>query len=125
MRQDRLVSPVLRPPSSLLLLVGREDFAPPSSFGGRVCAATADCVAVAVRSVVDGPTTASIVPSADVSQLQDLGEFTLESEGQVSLRDLHFREHDAIGVDPGLVHVRVWGNHDSEPDEIVFVVRPQ
>ena len=119
------MSPTLRPPSSLLLLVGREDFAPPSSFGGTICAATPDCIAVAVRSVVDGPTTVTLAPSADVSLLQALGEFTIESEGQVSLRDLHFREHDSIGVDPGLVQVSVFGNDGSEPDEIVFVVRQQ
>ena len=115
--------PSLRPAHSIVLLVGREDYTPPTSFGGAACAATIDCVAVGTLSPVDGPTSVSVAPSAP-DHLRPLGEFTIESEGQVSLRDVFHREHDAMGVEPGYVEVRVLGNHPTEPDELVFVVRP-
>ena len=74
-------------------------------------------------SPVDGCTSVSVAPSAP-DHLRPLGEFTIESEGQVSLRDVFHREHDAMGVEPGYVEVRVLGNHPTEPNELVFVVRP-
>jgi hypothetical protein len=123
MRQDQRVSPRVRPPNSLLLLVGREEFVPPTSFAGAMCAATSDCIAVGVRSPDTGPTSARVVPSADGSQLAVLGEFTIESEGLVSLRDMYYREYDAMGVEPGFVHVKVLGNDASEPDDVIFVVQ--
>ena len=115
------MSPMIEPPSSLLLVVGREDFTPPTTFGGRACAATVDCIAVGVRSVADGPTLASFAESTSPG-LVVLGRFTVESEGLLSLRDVHHREHDACGVEPGLVDVTVLGDVDAEPGEVVFVV---
>ena len=87
--------PSIRPPHSIVLLVGREDFTAPTSFDGAVSTATVDCVAVAAQSPVDGPTEVSVVPAAR-DGLVDLGTFTIESEGLVSVRDLTFREHDAM-----------------------------
>ena len=123
MRHDRTV-PSLRPPHSIVLLVGREDYTPPASFGGATCTATLDCIAVATLSPVDGPTTVSVVPTAGDRELVVLGELTIESEGQVSVRDVFHRDHDAMGVEPGPVEVRVLANTAVEPDEVVFVVRP-
>ena len=124
MRHDHLV-PSIRPPHSIVLLVGREDYTAPTSFDGATCVATADCVAVATLSPVDGPTAVSVVPTAAREhELVTLGEFTLESEGQVSVRDVVHRDHDAMGVEPGYVEVRVLANDAVAPDEVVFVVRP-
>ena len=118
------MSPSIRPPHSIVLLVGREDHAAPTAFGGAACIATADCIAVATLSPVDGPTVVSVAPTADKPGFVSLGEFTIESEGQVSVRDAFFREHDAMGVEPGYVEVRVLANNAVAPDEVVFVVRP-
>jgi hypothetical protein len=107
-----------------VLLVGREDYTAPTSFGGATSIATADCIAVATLSPVDGPTVVSVVPQADQPGLVTLAEYTIESEGLVSVRDVFHREHDAMGVDPGYVEVRVLANDAVEPDEVVFVVRP-
>ena len=106
-----------------MLLVGREDYSPPTSFAGSPCVGTVDCVAVATLSPVDGPTTVSVAPSARPG-LVTLGDFTIESEGQVSVRDVFHREHDAMGVEPGHVVVRVLADDADEPTEVVFVVRP-
>ena len=114
----------MTPPNSLVLLVGREEFSVPGSFGGTVCAATIDCIAVGVRSSADGSSLVSLAPTAPGSALSTLGEFTIESEGLISLRDVYFREHDAMGVEPGLVHVTVLGNDVAGPDEVLFVVQP-
>lgn len=124
MRHDRAVSPSIRPPHSIVLLVGREDYDAPTSFGGATCTATADCVAVATLSPVDGPTSVSVAPPGDRPGLVTLGDFIIESEGQVSVRDVFHREHDAMGVEPGHVEVRVLGDDAEEPREVVFVVRP-
>ncbi len=118
------MSPTIRPPHSIVLLVGREDYSAPTSFGGSPCVATDDCIAVATLSPVDGATTVSVAPSVGERPLLTLGEFTIESEGQVSVRDVFHREHDAMGVEPGYVHVRVVADSANEPDEVVFVVRP-
>lgn len=107
-----------------MLLVGREDYTAPASFGGATCIATPDCIAVATLSPVDGPTTVSVVPTAGDRELVMLGDFTIESEGQVSVRDVFHRDHDAIGVEPGHVSVQVMANAAVEPDEVVFVVPP-
>ena len=107
-----------------MLLVGREDYTAPTSFGDATCTATTDCVAVATLSPVDGPTLVSVAPTADRPGLVSLGDFTIESEGQVSVRDVFHRDHDAMGVDAGYVEVRVLANDAVAPDEVVFVVRP-
>ena len=123
-RDDHRVSPSIRPPHSIVLLVGREDFTAPTSFGDATSIATTDCIAVATLSPVDGPTLVSVAPSADRSGLVTLGEYTIESEGLVSVRDVFHREHDTMGVESGYVEVRVLANDSLEPDEVVFVVRP-
>ena len=111
----------VEPPSSVLIVVGREDFTPPSSFGGGACAATDDCIVIAVREVEDGPTRLSM-SVASPSGLTRLGDFRLQSEGLVGVRDLSFREHEAIGVGPGWADVTIWGNDEREPSEIVVQV---
>ena len=111
----------VEPPHSVLIVVGREEFTPPSSFGGGACAATDDCIVVAVRDVEDGPTTLSMSVTAPAA-LTRLGEFRLLSEGLVGVRDLSFREHEAVGVDPGWATVTVWGDAEQEPSEIVVQV---
>lgn len=97
------------------LLVGREDFTPPSTFSGAICVATHDCVAVGVLSVDDGPTRATLSSSAESSStdLVKLGDFSIESEGLVSVRDVYNREYVAGGVEPGTVQVTVLGNDES------------
>ena len=107
-----------------MLLVGREDYTAPTSFGEAPSVATTDCIAVATLSPVDGPTFVSLAPTADQPGLVTLGDYTIESEGLVSLRDVFHREHDAMGVEAGNVEVRVLANDALAPDEVVFVVRP-
>ena len=109
------------PPSSVLIVVGREEFTPPSSFGGGACAATDDCIVIAVREVEDGPTTLSMSVAAP-SGLIRLGDFRLLSEGLVGVRDLGFREHEAVGVNSGWATVTVWGDAEQGPSEIVVQV---
>lgn len=118
------MSPMIEPPNSVLLLVGREEFTPPQTFAGAACAATSDCIAVGVLSVDDGPTLASFAQAPDTSELVTLGQFSIESEGQLSLRDVYNREYESFGVDAGSVHVTVLGNDVSEPCEVRFFVRP-
>ena len=123
MRQNEAVSPTIQPPNSVLLLVGREEFTPPPTFAGEACAATLDCIAVGVLSVDDGSTLASFAQAREPS-LAILGEFTIESEGHLSLRDVYNREYDSIGVDAGAVRVTVMGNDRSEPSKVRFIVGP-
>lgn len=114
---------LVEPPSSVLLLVGREDFSPPTTFGGRTAVATHDCVAVTVQPVDDGPTSVTLSPEAAAPGLVRLGEFEVESEGLLSLRDVHSREYDAMGVDAGPCVVVVWGDDETEPGRVAFEVR--
>lgn len=115
---------MIEPPNSVLLLVGREEFTPPATFAGATCVATSDCIAIGVRSVGDGPTLVAFAEAMDTSGLVTLGEFTIESEGQLSLRDVYNREYDARGVDAGSVAVRVLGNDESGPSDVQFLVGP-
>jgi hypothetical protein len=116
------VSPLVEPQHSVLLVVGREQFTPPSTFGGETCTATRDCVAVGVRSVVDGPVDVTITPEAGNEKLVNLGEFQVETEGLVSVRSVYNREYDAMGVPPGLALVTIWGNVDTEPSVVLVQV---
>jgi hypothetical protein len=122
--KDEAVSPLIEPPNSVLLLVGREEFTPPDTFAGATCAASFDCIAVGVLSVDDGPTSATFSQAADMSGLVTLGEFSIESEGQLSLRDVYHREYDSLGVDVGVVRVTVLANDECEPCELTFLVGP-
>lgn len=117
------MSAVIAPPHSVLLLVGREEYTPPGTFGGAIAVARLDCVAVGVLSADDGPTTVHLVPEADPAGLIRLGEFVIETEGLVSLRDVYGREYETVGTEPGRCHVSVWGNDVSEPDKVVFEIR--
>jgi hypothetical protein len=124
-RQDAWVTCVIEPPNSVILLVGREEFTPPQSFGGAAAVATHDCVAVGVVSVDDGATTVTLGPESDRSDSTRLGEFVIETEGQVSVRDIYNREYEALSVEPGRCMVTVWGNDQSEPSVVTLEVRAE
>ena len=121
--QDAPVTRMIEPPSSVLLLVGREEFSPPATFGGDAAVASHDCVAVAVMSVDDGPTAVELLPEATPRGLVRLADFVIETEGQVSVRDVYNREYEALGIEPGSCLVTVWGNDDTEPNDVTFEVR--
>ena len=106
--------------NDVLLLVGREDFSPPRSFGGAAAVATHDCVAFAVG---EGPVTVEVTPFA-APNLQRLGEFVIEAEGLLSLRDVWNKEYDAAGVTPGLTRVTVHGDDDTAPRRVALVFAP-
>jgi hypothetical protein len=114
---------MIEPPNSVLLIVGREEFTPPATFDGATCAATHDCVAIGVISVDDAPTLAYFTDDRSHAHLERLGEFTLESEGTVSIRDVYNREYESIGVEPGNVVLTVWSDDDHEPAEIALHAR--
>ena len=80
------MSPLVEPQHSVILVVGREQFTPPKTFGGEACTATHDCVAIGVRSVEDGPTDVTISPEAGTAALVRLGEFQVETEGRRAVR---------------------------------------
>ena len=118
------VTITIEPPNSVVLIVGREQFTVPSSFGGAASVGTKDCVALGVRSVDDGPTTIKVVDAAPATAgLALLGEYELESEGLLSVRDVYSRELLAVGVEPGICSIAIWGNHAAEPDAVTVVVR--
>ncbi len=117
------MAPLVEPPGPVLLIVGREEFAPPSTFGGQSCVATRDCLAVGVASADDAPTSVEFSGAVARSDLQRLGRFTIESEGSLSLRDVYNREYDSAGVTPGHVDLTVWGNDAEEPSEVVVEIR--
>ena len=120
--EDGQVSPSVEPQHSVILVVGREQFTPPKTFGGEACTATHDCVAIGVRSVEDGPTDVTISPEAGTAALVRLGEFQVETEGLLSVRSVYNKEYDAMGVRPGHASVTIWGNTDSEPSEVLVQV---
>ena len=120
--QDCSVTRMIEPPNSVVLLVGREEFTPPTSFDGAVAVATHDCVAIGVLSVDDGPTSVTLVPDVDRTGVFRLGEFTIETEGQVSIRDVYNREYETLGLEPGRCVVTVWGNDETEPDDVTITV---
>ena len=103
--------------NDVLLLVGREDFSPPRSFGGAAATATHDCVAFAVG---EGPLTVELTPVATGS-LHALGVFVIEAEGLLSLRDVWNKEYDAAGVTPGLTRVAVLGDDAEAPTHVTLV----
>lgn len=84
--------------------------------------ATSDCVAIAVISVDDAATLVGFTASPDRNDLMMLGTFHIETEGQMSVRDIYNREYDAVGVPPGVSLVTVWGNDSVEPSEIEFQI---
>lgn len=87
------------------------------------CASTTDCVAIGVVNVDDAPTLAGFAREAARDDLHQLGQFTLETEGTLSIRDVYNREYEAAGVDPGHVLLTVWGNDEQEPSELILEVQ--
>jgi len=117
------MAPVVEPPNSVLLVVGREEFTPPSTFAGQTCAATHDCVAIGVVSVDDAQTSVDFSAAVARDDLQPLGRFTVETEGTLSIRDVYNREYESAGVPPGSVLLTVWGNDAQEPSELLLEVQ--
>ena len=113
------MSQLIKPPSSVVLLVGREEFSPPSSFNGQACVATDDCIAI---GVADGPTTVSLGPTPGSGVLVALARHVIETEGLVSLRDVYSREYDNMGSPAGHALVTVWGDDLTAPSELVIQV---
>ena len=120
------MSRLVRPPHSVVLVVGREQFTVPGSFAGRTCVATADCLAISVVSVEASATQIGVADGPDprdgAGGLARLGEFQLETEGLLSVRDVYSREYENVGVTPGLTTVTVWGDEVVEPSQIVLQV---
>ena len=117
------MAPIVEPPNSVLLVVAREEFTPPSTFGAHSCAATRDCVAIGVASVDDAPTSVEFSGAVARDDLQRLGQFTVETEGSLSIRDVYNREYESAGVTPGSVVLAVWGNDAQEPSEVLIEIR--
>jgi hypothetical protein len=113
------VPQLIEPPNSVVLLVGREEFSPPSSFNGQTCVATSDCLAI---GVADSPTTVTLGPSPASGELTVLAQHVIETEGLVSLRDVYSREYETMGSPAGHALVTVWGNDPTEPSELVIQV---
>lgn len=113
------VPTLVEPAHGVLLLVGREDFTPPGSFGGATCTATHDCVAVGVAEPASGPTSVDLDPAASTAGLVELGGFRVETEGLLSVRSVYNREYDAVGTTPGSVVVTLWGDDPEAPARLV------
>jgi hypothetical protein len=112
----------IEPPRSVLLLVGREEFTPPGSFGGETCAASGDCIAIGVGSDDHSAVTVTLGPAPASADLLRLASFEIDTEGLVSLRSVYNREYEAIGVPAGTADVVIWGNRPTDPDELVIEV---
>ena len=117
------MSVTIEPANSVVLIVGREQFTVPPTFNGATSVGTLDCVALAVRSVDDGPTVVTVVPEGAPAGMLLVGTYELESEGLLSVRDVYGREFLAVGVDPGVCGLEIWGNDASDPDRVTLVVR--
>lgn len=63
------------------------------------------------------------MPAATARGLVHLGDFAIETEGQVSVRDVYNREYESLRIEPGSGLVTVRGNDDSEPNDVTFEVR--
>lgn len=110
---------LIDPAHGVLLLVGREDFTPPTSFGGGTCTASHDCVAVAVAAGALGPTSVELSPEASLAGLTRLGAFVVETEGLLSVRSVYNKEYDAAGTSPGLSLLTLWGDDAETPALLV------
>lgn len=118
------MAPMIEPPNSVVLLVGREQFSPPATFEGQPCVATHDCIAVGVINVFDAPTLVTLDTTPATDNMIVLGEFALETDGTVSIRDVYNREISSLDVAAGSLQVIVWANDEREPCEVRFEVRP-
>ena len=106
--------------NDVLLLVGREDFSPPRSFGGAARRGHARLRRLRGRR---GPGHRRAHPGRRVRPA-GLGEFVIEAEGLLSLRDVWNKEYDAAGVTPGLTRVTVHGDDDTAPTRVALVFAP-
>lgn len=89
-------------------------------------------MAVGLRPSRQGPVGVQVVPSTEVAvvdrlDLDHLGDFDVESEGLLSIRDVHGRrrprpEYEAVGVEPCTHRVTVLATELNELDDVVFVV---
>jgi hypothetical protein len=118
----------IAPPYSVLLLISADDAEIPQSLGGATLAATSSCLVVGTLSEQDGETLVTVTDEAtDRPALCDLLLF----DGLLNLRANQLSVINALNepicVVPhpnGNVRVQVWVNHQSEPDEVTFVIYP-
>lgn len=112
-------------PNAVVLVADASGGEIPESMNRSPVAATPAAIAVGTRSEVDGPT-AIVLSDEDHAPrsgqfLVHAGLLELPSRCVVVFTVLDRRLLE-IYVARERVHVEIWSNHDTEPDEIVIVV---
>jgi hypothetical protein len=111
------MSPMIEPPNSLILIVGRDEFTPPTQIT-RPITTTLDCLVIGTINVQDAPTLISIGTDPDIDDLEYLDEISIESDGEISVRDIYNNVHASVTVQPGVISIAIWTSGIPEPREI-------
>jgi hypothetical protein len=117
-----LKTKTIEPPNSLILVLDRSCGQVPQEIGANLVSATESCLAVGSRS--DRPTKVFVGPATELSpplQLVFDGELATPSQ-KLSILSVMNEEYLSENVSGCLTHVRVFANHDSEPDLLFIVI---
>jgi hypothetical protein len=123
----RKVTLNLSPPHSVLLIMDHNSGEPPRVFGRRLVSATQTCIAVGTLADADGRTTVEFSGSpeslgADGGMKSVFDGVILTASREVHLCTTALKSLAKLSVPTNAARVRVWANHDSEPDRILIVV---
>jgi hypothetical protein len=111
------------PPNSAILLMDPSADDIPESMQGRLVASTPSCLAIGTLSEVEG-TTSIALSNEEVGEL-DMENMHLVYDGHLNTATGNVLvctvRHEpllAVDVPPGQCRVRVWANHDFEPNKL-------
>jgi hypothetical protein len=120
----RRLEATVRPPNSLILVVGSSEPEVPESLNGLLVASTASCVAVGTFSEPDGETTVVLTderpPQVTSNLLSCAFSGSLESAtGRVRLESVDGEIYLESSYKPGQINVTIWVDNSIEPSLIV------
>lgn len=114
----------LAPPNSLVLVWDQAGGDPPEKMGRSRIVSTRSCIAVGCLAEVDGETTFTMAPLRTIDRPDPAAfEGMLSTPSRRVVVSTVFGEKvlemDVAGED---TMVKIWVNHDSEPDQVLFGV---
>lgn len=113
----------IAPPNSIIFVMDFTYGIPPESSGGKNVSATDSCIVIGCLSDQDGPTEVTLSQYNEANSFDPVvfdGEIATPSK-RLSICSAYNEELLATEVPSSKTHVRVFANHESEPDRILVL----
>lgn len=124
---ERTITLDLAPPNSVILVMDREAGQPPETMGDGLAVATRSCVAIGTLCEVDGTTSVAFTSGPEASHKRAGMKQAFDGLIATPSREVHLcttalESVAKLPVSATMARVRVWANHESEPDHVLILI---